>query len=107
MGYGGTPYVGLVFALSLSRCSCWLWRCVSSVMLSRFLRAGVQLCVGGVGFVLLCLVNGFGFFFEEVVVCLFSPVEHGGSHGCLLPAIEDSTRCLLFFVVRVPTGCFW
>ena len=42
-GHGGTPYVGLVFALSLSWCYCWLWRCVSSMLLSRFLRAGVQL----------------------------------------------------------------
>ena len=51
--------------------------------------------MGGVGFGLLSLVHGFGFYLLEVVVCLFSPVKRGGSHGCLLPAIEDSTRCLL------------
>ena len=42
-----------------------------------------------------------------VVNCLFSPVTHGGSHGCFgtvwcAPTLEDSTRsCSLFLLLFV------
>ena len=46
--------------------------------------------MGGVGFGLLSLVYGFGFYLQEVVVCLFSPVKRHFKK-----------------IVRVPKGCLW
>ena len=81
MGYGGTPDVRsgvrapavLVFLLVVARCflgiaftlpSCWRSALIWKTRSARLM--------GGVGFGLLSLVYGFGFYLQDEVLCLFS-----------------------------------
>ena len=98
MGYCGTPCVGLVFARSISWCGASFPRCYfafSFVPAFSFDVDDEERAVDGVVGFGWCA--GLGFFLQDEVLCLFSPVTRGGSQGCFgtvwcAPALDDVSQ---------------